>query len=92
MTSSHIPLSGSTTVTIGGMSRRVSSFPKSVRTPPTNWSRWADGGKHELRRGVDFSQGTKQARNAFITWCGRHEMSCHTTISEGKLYVQAWDR
>ena len=74
------------------MTNTLRSFPRPVRTPPTNWAQWADGEIHPLTRGTHFTQGLKQARNAFITWAGRHGMSCHTVIHDGKLYIQAWDR
>jgi hypothetical protein len=74
------------------MTNTLRSFPRPVRTPPTNWRQWADGDVHELKPGKHFTQGLKQARNAFITWAGRHGMSCHTAIFNGSLFVQAWDR
>lgn len=74
------------------MMNAVNAFPRPVRTPPTNWRKWADGDVHELRQGQHFTQGVKLARNAFVTWAGRNDMHCHTAIADGKLYVQAWDR
>lgn len=60
---------------------------RAPRSPVVDWSRYADGRRHDLALGVDHVQPVRRARQTLIQWCHRHGLRVRTRIVDDRNWT-----